>query len=52
MNDEQPATLRILAGIGGLGERGVSGIPMLKESVTALLKPSVEIGGSNLVGPS
>ena len=44
MRDQQAAALRILAGIGGLSERGVTGIPVIDEAVASFLEPSVEIG--------
>ena len=51
MHDEQTGALRILARVGGLGERRVSGVPVIEESVAALFEPSGKIGGRDLIGP-
>ena len=50
MGDDQAAALRILTWVGGLGERGVAGIPRFEEGVAALLYPPFEVGGGDLVG--
>ena len=50
MSDDQAAALRILAGVGGFGERGVTGVPRFEEGVAALLDPAIEVGGGDLVG--
>ena len=50
--DEQTATLRILTGVGCLGERGVTRVPRIEEGVAALFDPSIEVGGGDLVWES
>ena len=50
MGDQQAAALRVLAGVGGLGQRGVGGVPGVEEGVAALLDPAVKVGGGDGVG--
>ncbi len=43
VGDEEAATLRVLAGVGGFSEGCVAGIPGVDESVAAFLDPVVEV---------
>ena len=38
------------AGVVGLGEGGVVGVPAVEEAVAAFFDPVVEVGGGDLVG--
>ena len=50
MGHEQAAALRVLAGIGRLGERRVRRVPCIEEGVAALFDPAVEVGCGDGVG--
>ena len=52
MRHQQSAALRVLAGVGGLGQRRVARVPAIEKGVAALLDPSVEIRIADRVGPA
>src|ERR1700677_658465 len=41
MGYDEAAALRVLAGIGGLGQGGIRGVPGVEERVAALFNPAV-----------
>ena len=51
MRHQQAATLRVLAWVGGFGQRRVMRVPAIQKGVAALLDPSVKIRGGDGIRP-
>ena len=51
VGDEEAAALRVLAGVGGLGQRRIGCVPRIEKGVAAFFCPAVKVSGCDLVRP-